>query len=228
MMPGTYYNMHTLGSLMYVTGLMPKQVTATVVRVGDRAKQKNMLTDHSGAKILCRMDNGATLDVTGCAGYGPTSKWFRLIGEKGVLETKRYDETQVLFANANDHFFPDEEIPEIEVYKPQYAELDMVSKEEYADFTEEQMKLGHGGSDFWMLLYFIKYIKGEYEPFFNVYRATALSAAAIPSWRSVLDNSRTYTIPDFSNEEERKLYENDFLSPFATEESGNLIPRVAP
>ncbi|MBE6779005.1 MAG: Gfo/Idh/MocA family oxidoreductase [Ruminococcaceae bacterium] len=228
MMPGTYYNMHTLGSLMYVTGLMPKQVTATVVRVGDRAKQKNMLTDHSGAKILCRMDNGATLDVTGCAGYGPTSKWFRLIGEKGVLETKRYDETQVLFANANDHFFPDEEIPEIEVYKPQYAELDMVSKEEYADFTEEQMKLGHGGIDFWMLLYFIKYIKGEYEPFFNVYRATALSAAAILSWRSVLDNSRTYTIPDFSNEEERKLYENDFLSPFATEESGNLIPRVAP
>ncbi|MBR6729350.1 MAG: hypothetical protein IKL80_04230, partial [Clostridia bacterium] len=149
------------------------------------------------------------------------------IGEKGVLETQRYDETKVLFANANDHFYPDEEIPEIEHYAPDYAELNMTTKEEYESFTEEQMKLGHGGIDFWLVLYFIKYINGEHEPFFNVYRATALSAAAILGWRSVLDSSREYEIPDFTKEEDRRQYENDFLSPFATEESGNLIPRKA-
>jgi len=227
MMPGTYYNMHTLGSLMYVTETMPRRVTASVVRVPGNAQRMNRLIDHDAAKILCEMDNGAMFDVTGCAYYGPTSKWFRLIGEKGVLETKRYDETEVHFIAAENEYFPDEPIPEIEVYKPKYEELDMAPKAEFDSYTEEQMRLGHGGIDFWMLRSFIRYINGEFEPFFNVYRATALSAAAILSWRSVLDGGRVYDVPDFSREEDKKKYENDFLSPFATEESGNLISRKA-
>ena len=227
MMPGTYYNMHTLGSLMYVTDTMPKRVSASVVRVPGNAQRMNRLIDHDAAKILCEMDNGAMFDVTGCAYYGPTSKWFRLIGEKGVLETKRYDETEVHFIAAENEYFPDEPIPEIEVYKPKYEELDMAPKAEFDSYTEEQMRLGHGGIDFWMLRNFIRYIKGEFEPFFNVYRATALSAAAILGWRSVLNGGLTYDIPDFSKEEDKKKYENDFLSPFASEESGNLISRKA-
>ena len=227
MMPGTYYNMHTLGTLMYATETMPKKVMATVVKVGDRAEKMNRLIDHDGAKILCEMDNGAKFDVTGCCYYGPTSKWFRFIGDKGMMETKRYDETEVLFASSDVHFYPDEEIPEIEHFKPQYSELDMAPKEEFEGYTEEQMRVGHGGIDFWMLLNFIKYVNGTYEPFFNVYRATALSAAAILGWRSVLEGSRELEIPDFTKEEDRKKYENDFLSPFASEESGNLICRKA-
>lgn len=227
MMPGTYYNMHTLGSLMYVTETLPKRVTASVVRVPGAAQQRNRLIDHDGAKVLCEMDNGAMFDVTGCAYYGPTSKWFRIIGEKGVLETKRYDETEVHFISSEKEFFPDEPIPEIEVYNPKYEELNMAPKEEFDSYTEEQMRLGHGGIDFWMLRNFIRYIKGEFEPFFNVYRATALSAAAILAWRSVLDEGREYDIPDFRLEEDKKKYENDFLSPFASEESGNLIARKA-
>ena len=165
--------------------------------------------------------------MTGCSYFGPTSKWFRLIGEKGVLETKRYDETEVHFIAAENEYFPDEPIPEIEVYKPKYDELDMAPKAEFDSYTEEQMRLGHGGIDFWMLRNFIRYINGEFEPFFNVYRATALSAAAILAWRSVLDGGRVYDVPDFSREEDKKKYENDFLSPFASEESGNLISRKA-
>ena len=223
MMPGTYYNMHTLGSLMYVTETMPKRVTASVVRVPGAAQQRNRLIDHDGAKVLCEMDNGALFDVTGCAYYGPTSKWFRLIGEKGVIETKRYDETEVHFIAAEKEFFPDEPIPEIEVYTPKYEELDMAPKEEFDSYTEEQMRLGHGGIDFWMLRNFIRYIKGEFEPFFNVYRATALSAAAILSWRSVLNGGLEYDVPDFTKEEDKKKYENDFLSPFEPEGSENKI-----
>ena len=227
MLPGTYYNMHTLGSLMYITGTMPKKVTATVVRVDQGAQRMNRLIDHDGAKILCEMDNGAKFDVTGCAYYGPTSKWFRLMGKKGVIETERYDETKVWFASSDVHFYPDEPKPEIEKFEPDYADLNMTSKEEFDSFTEEQKKLGHGGIDFWLVYNFIKYLNGEHEPFFNVYRATALSAAGILGWRSVLDKSKEYEIPDFTKEEDKKKYENDFLSPFAEEGSENLISRKA-
>ena len=103
----------------------------------------------------------------------------------------------------------------------------MAPKAEFDSYTEEQMRIGHGGVDFWMLRNFIEYLKGNYEPFFNVYRATALSAAAILGWRSVLDGGRSYDIPDFTKEEERRKYENDLLSPFANEESGHLISRKA-
>ena len=103
----------------------------------------------------------------------------------------------------------------------------MAPKEEFDSYTEEQMRIGHGGVDFWMLRNFIEYLKGKYEPFFNVYRATALSAAAILAWRSVLNGGAYYDIPDFSKEEERCKHENDLLSPFASEGSGNLISRKA-
>ena len=226
MMPGTYYNMHTLGTLMFLTDAMPKKITARAVYDEKSSKQRNRLIDHNSAFSLCEMDNGAVFNVTGCAYFGPTSKWFRLIGEKGILETKRYDETTVYFADSKDHFFPDEPIPEIEVFKPQYTELEMVPEEEFNQFTEEQMKIGHGGVDFWMTINFIKYLNDEYEPFFNVYRAAALSAAGILGWRSILDQCREYEIPDFTKEEERKPYENDFLSPFAEEGSPDLISRT--
>ena len=88
------------------------------------------------------------------------------------------------------------------------------------------MKLGHSGIDFWMMINFIKYLKGEYEPFFNVYRAAALSAAAILGWRSILNHCAEYEIPDFSREEQRKPYENDFLSPFVEEDDPNFVSRV--
>lgn len=224
LLPGTYYNMHTLGPLMYITGTVPKKVTARVAKCQKMVEAKQSLKDHVGAITLCEMDNGALFDVTGCSNYGPTSKWFRINGEKGVIETERYDETKVLFASSLGKFTPDDERSEIERYEPKYEELNMISEEEFSEFTEEQFKIGHSGMDFWLLLYFIKYLNGEYEPFFNVYRSVALSAAGILGWRSIINQCTEYEIPDFTKEEERKAYENDFLSPFAEEDSENLIP----
>lgn len=222
-LPATYYNMHTLGTLMYMTNTMPRKVTARAINNPRRRELRNMLHD-CGAFSLCEMDNGAVFNVTGCSNYGPTSKWFRLNGEHGAMESKRYDETIVYFASAADHFYPDEPIPVIEEYKPSYSEMNMVSEDEYANFTEEQMKLGHGGIDFWMLLNFIKYLRNEYEPFFNVYRACAVSAAGILGWRSILNGCQEYEIPDFSDVQARKVYENDFVTPFVSKDNPNYIP----
>ena len=60
----------------------------------------------------------------------------------------------------------------------------MAPREEFDSYTEEQMRIGHGGVDFWMLRNFIEYLKGEYEPFFNVYRSVAMSATAVLALRS--------------------------------------------
>lgn len=48
----------------------------------------------------------------------------------------------------------------------------------------------------------------------DVYRAAAMTAVGILGWRSALNNGAEYVIPDFRNEDERKVFENDNLSPF--------------
>ena len=222
MLPGPYYNMHTLGSLMYVTGTVPKKVTAAVLG-GKHAKAKNSLKDHDGAKVFCVMDDDSRFETTGCTSFSPTSKWYRFICENGIIETQRYNEGNVWFVPNNLEFFPGGEIPEFEKYAPQYEDTKMVTLEELNSFTEEQTGVGHPGIDFWLTYHFVKYLRGEHEPFFNVYRATALSAAAIMAWKSVLDGSKEYEIPDFTNKEEREKYKDDFLSPFAEPGSENYI-----
>jgi hypothetical protein len=51
-----------------------------------------------------------------------------------------------------------------------------------------------------------------------------MSAVAMLGWRSSLHNAAEYKIPDFSNEEERKAYENDNLSPFPDENGVTNYP----
>jgi hypothetical protein len=41
-----------------------------------------------------------------------------------------------------------------------------------------------------------------------------MASVAILGHRSLLENGTPYDIPDFHNEEDRKKYENDTLSPF--------------
>ena len=62
------------------------------------------------------------------------------------------------------------------------------------------------------------------EPFMDVYRSTAAASVAILSWRSILNNNVFYDVPDFRKEEDRKLYENDHLSPFPDKNGHVDIP----
>ena len=49
---------------------------------------------------------------------------------------------------------------------------------------------------------------------FDVFSAINMSLVAILSHKSILNGGQPYDIPDFRNEEERKPYENDTLSPY--------------
>ena len=76
---------------------------------------------------------------------------------------------------------------------------------------------GHGGSDFFVVYNFVKDIEAGREPYWNVYRATATASVAILAWRSILNNSACYDVPDFRREEDRRKYEFDNITPFPDE-----------
>ena len=76
------------------------------------------------------------------------------------------------------------------------------------------MKQGHGGADFYTIREICECLRENKTPFFDVYRATNMSAVAILAHRSILNGNMPYDIPDFRNEEDRIKYENDTLTPF--------------
>ena len=69
----------------------------------------------------------------------------------------------------------------------------------------------------------------DVEPFFNVYRAVAMSATAILGWRSCLNHGENFKIPDFRDPEERNTVRDDDLTPFPDENgNGATLPCALP
>ena len=204
-MPSCYYNMHTLGPLMYITNSVPKKVVAKAVAMPGLDSRK--VSDTPKSFALTEMDNGAVFNTTGCVWQGPTSKWYRVACAEGTMETERYDWREEWLLEVKR---PDE----IKRSCPSWSVAGAISAEDerkYGDFGS----VGHGGIDFIMMMHFLKYLRGEEECFLDVYRSAALSAAGILSWYSILENSREYEIPDFRDKKAREIFCGDYRMPIA-------------
>lgn len=203
-LPRSYYITHSLAPLMWSTGATPKRVSAmpvfspieevaTARKVGDRA-----------AIITTSNDDGSVFRVTGCAAFGAHHNAYRICGTKGQIENLRgMGEKVMLRYNAWD---VPEGKEEINLYEPSWNDAD-------EKFIEQS---GHGGGDYIIARMFLDCIKENKEPEhpFDIYSAINMASVAILAHRSVLNNAMPYDIPDFHNEETRKEYENDRLSPF--------------
>ena len=225
-LPRTYYNMHSLGVLMFATESVPVKVSGKYVYAPEFCKRMNQPYNGDVHGIaITEMDNGAVFTSTGCSSLGPKAKWYRLSGENGNAETLRYDETGVRIDYMK-YAIP-EEMGETQ-YKLYYPDTAGITS---GVFTEKELKDAgeikidrkstghHGGNDYWICLYFIKYLRNEVkDPFFNVYRACALSAAGILSFRSAQNGGKEYEIPDFTNKRTRRKYLKDDISPFPRED----------
>lgn len=207
--PRTYYSTHAMAPLMLATGLSPVQVIAQVA----------MDTDLSGARVdrtgimLVRMNNGAIFRIAGSCGLQPHQNWYRLSCTKGSIETVRGSKTSEMRLCYNKWCKPTEDTPSEQVYEAEWQE-----KGDLADQS------GHSGGDFWVVEKFIRYLRNEEEPFFTVYHAVELSEIAILGWKSAVGGGVPFAIPDLRDEDVRRMYENDNLSPFADENGFTRFP----
>ena len=75
--------------------------------------------------------------------------------------------------------------------------------------------LGHGGSDFYTVHYFIQKILGRQEGIENsidIYEALDMCIPGLLAHRSVCNGSIPIDVPNFRNKEEREPYRNDTWS----------------
>jgi predicted dehydrogenase len=207
-MPTCYYNMHTLGPLMYITDSLPVKVLGKAVY---EPPEENNITINDTPKTftLTEMDNGAVFNTTGWVRMVPTSKWYRIACKNGTLETVRYNHKREKLLEAKSG----SDIKETFYTWEDSGAITDEERNKYSSIKIEEV--GHGGVDFILMTHFLDYLKTGKEIFYDVYKSVALSAAAILTWYSILDNSKQLDIPNFKDKEARKVFYNDYRSPFA-------------
>ncbi len=202
-LPSCYYNMHTLAPLMYITKTEPKKVLCKAVAM----EREGRIANTPKTFTITEMDNGAVFNTTGCVSSGTVSKWYRVACENGTHETVRYDyhfEPLLSMGHGN---------AQTNLSYPDWEWGDL-SDEKKAKYRGKLAAIGHGGIDFFVVLNFLRYLRGEIEPYFDVYRSVKLSAVGILSWYSALNDSKQYDVPDFKNIEDREKYRSDYRMPF--------------
>ncbi len=213
-LPRTYYLTHALAPVLYITGNELKAVNCKSVFAPESLKGTAYTVGDLASILLCEMKDGSLARLAGYSGWGGHGNWYRICGENGQMENIRgtLDQVRVQY---NGWQVPEGE-NEVAIHSVKW-------------FDDEKMNslaanAGHGGGDYWTAYYFTKYVNEDVEPFFNVYRSVSMSAAAILALRSSLNSGVEYKIPDFRNEEERKVWENDNDSPFPDENGNATMP----
>ena len=216
-LPRTYYVQHSLAPLMFVTGSRPVRISAMAAynvngTTGDKMIGPNV--KDRAAIMITQNDDGSVFRVTGCSGWGSGDNTYRVCCEKGQLEIMRDDES--LLVNYDENYVPSgKERKTRYIPEPDPTEAELI----------EKAGGGHGGSDYRVIVEALKHIRSGVQHPLDVYFATTLSSVAILGHRSVLNDGQPYDIPDFTKEEDRLKYENDYETPFyGTDGSKPTIP----
>lgn len=211
--PATYYSTHSLAPIMYITDTRPVKVNGfiTPYRSDDPVHARTVRINDASSMIALRMDNDATVKLLqwGLRGHGV---WVRVHGSRGQMENLRHGNRDMVRLR-REQWHEDRVDPEEQIYLPDFPE-----------HHEQAMRSGHGGGDFFMNYHFANAIRTNTQPYLDVYRGVAMSAVGILAYRSALDDSATYDIPDFRNPADRKAYASDNWRPDPSSQSPDTAP----
>ncbi|MCC7146274.1 MAG: Gfo/Idh/MocA family oxidoreductase [Phycisphaeraceae bacterium] len=185
-----YYNTHSLGPMMIITGLRPTRV----VSLRSSQNLPAYIMRQAGGKwgvpcpSLINMSNGGVVRNLMGAMTDDTNIQ-RLWGTKGSAE-QTWSYLKLRLGGGG-------ESPKFDV-KPRWPFM--------AEFAE---KTGHGGGDFWVLYYFARQIlTGEPAPF-EIYTACDCTIQGLLGYRSSMEGGKPFDIPDFRDKTQREPYRND-------------------
>ncbi len=202
--------------MMYITNSFPKSVVGRAV-VNDFANKE--LVNFDKCFALVEMDNGSMINYSGCTGAGSLSKWYRLACQTGTIESVRYDQPEGKIIECAAHDDPT-------IKDLTWSSCGALTEAEYERFYKgvDESEIHHGGVDLVLMIHFLRYLRDEEQPFFDIYHSVSLSATGILSWYSMLSDSKRFEIPDFKNKEERDKVRNDFRMPFAKRYDDLTLP----
>jgi len=202
-----YYNTHSLGPMMVITGQRPTRVTALP---GAQRLSGYLMRGKLGmggiAPSLINMSNGSV--VRNLMGATTNDSHIqRLWGTRGAAEIVD-GKLRIRLGGSGGS-------PKMDV-RPHWDKLGEVAA-----------STGHGGGDFWVLYYFARQIlEGTPAPF-DIYTAADCTLPGILAYRSQMEGGRPYDVPDWRDPRQRKACrDDDYAQPRYDVEKG-VFPRRA-
>lgn len=191
-MYATFYCTHSIGPLLYITGLRPISVIGFEIPFSSRNARMGQKGGSAGIEMIT-LENGAIIkSIHG--NLDKNSIWFAVYGSKGRLESAREDacegDINTIYAN----------LDEVEgIYKCEPIKTN--PKDEFSQLAEG---LGHAGSDYYPMHWFIEACKGNKNAqTIDVYQAVEMTIPGIYAYYSVLDGGKPQAIPNLRNKNER-------------------------
>jgi len=207
-MSSVFYCTHSIGPILFSTGLRPVRVNGFETRNMDFMRKLGDTAGSAGTLILT-LENGAivkSIDMN-LRRHGNN---YILYGDRGVMETDRFN-SQML------HIRQEGE---------QNCTGDWVSYE--PKFTDERaIGACHGGSDFFTTNYFIDRLLGneDVKPYtIDVYQAVDMCIPGILGFRSILNKNASIDIPNLRNKAERDAFRNDTFCTFPEVGGDQYVP----
>lgn len=194
----SFYCSHSLGPIIYVTGKRPVKVTGFEAPPTE-AMMKLGYNSGISATEMVQMDNGAIVkSLHGGLRREPYLHYFSVYGTEGSVETDRWHEGEDwvhLFKRGMN--FTDMELD----YRAKFPDkIDLLEKVK-----------DHGGSDIFIIHYFIEKLIGKPggENCIDIYKALDMSLSGLLAHKSICNGNATYDVPDFRNREIREVFRNE-------------------
>ena len=187
----TFYITHSIGPILYVTGLRPVAVMAATGLLENAEGPPRQ----SPVIELVRLENGALVkSMHGAAGpREPWQPWYQIVGSRGCVENKRWPDPS-----------------EVTVYLEKEGKA-RAYRAEFPRYREEAKTIQHWGADLFLLEEFIDSIRTGRTPEIDVYLGLDMTLCGIMAWRSVLAG-RWVDVPNLRKEDEREKWKNDHCS----------------
>jgi hypothetical protein len=163
---------------------------------------------------MVTLDNGAIVkSIHGGLKREPGSINFQVYGSKGMMETNRWDGSQMSAY--------------IEGEKLCIGELNHYSPEPFIVNDLARQTAGHGGSDFYTTHFFLEKILGRPDGdkyAIDVYQAVDMGICGILAYRSILNGNKPVRVPNLRNKEERDEFRNDHACTNPNTAGDQLLP----
>ena len=215
-MYSTFYCTHSLGPVIFSTGLRPVKVTGFEGKAGERGARMGGI----GGLACCygiemvEMENGAIVKSLH-GGLYKNNVWYSLYGSKGRLETARESADN----GAYDRLYAE--------YDPFEGAYGKGKREDLVPVVENEAtkSFGHGGSDFFSAWNFVEKIKGNpAADAIDVYMALDMCMCGVFAYRSILAGGVPMEVPNFRDPAVREKYRNDRKSVYADPNSPDYLP----
>ena len=195
----TFYCTHSIGPILYMTGLRPVKVSGFETQNMPFMWNLGAAAPCAGMEILT-LNNGAIVkSLHGGLKHTTHASNYQLNGDRGGMKDLGNGQLAVYIEGENENCRGKHE-----TYEPRPV-------------IEASANTGHGGGDFFTTHYFIESILGNEEAKENaidVYTAVDMCIPGILAYKSIVNGSNSVDVPNLRNKEERDAYRNDTFCTF--------------